>query len=98
MTMNAEALRNEITRSRAVQDGWRCPSALRRKIIESAEQGRREGRSVTPLADQVGLSASGLRRWLEKGPGILPPVRVQEAVPMVPSLVLVTPEVIGSKV
>lgn len=92
MTMNADQLRDEITRSRAVQDRWRCPPALRKKIIEFAEQGRREGRSVTRLAAQVGLSASGLRRWLEKVPGIVRPVRLQEPVPVAPSLVLVTPE------
>jgi transposase-like protein len=91
MTMKPQQLRDEITRSRAGQDRWRCPSALRKRIIEFAEQGRREGVSVARLADQVGLSASGLRRWLERGAGVLRPVRVQEASPASPSLVLVTP-------
>ncbi len=92
MTMNHQELRDEITQSRTGQDRWRCPPALRRKIVEFAEQGRRDGVSIARLAAQVGLSASGLRRWLVKGPGILRPVRVQEAVPVAPSLVLVTPE------
>ena len=91
MTMNSRQLRDEITQSRVGQDRWRCPSALRKKIVEFADQGRRDGVSVARLADQVGLSASGLRRWLEKSPGILRPVRLQEAGPVAPSLVLITP-------
>ena len=91
MTMNAEQLRDEITRSRTGVERWRCPDALRQRIVEYAEQGRREGIRVTLLAKQVGLSTSGLRRWLSKSRGMLRPVRVQESAPMGGGLVLVTP-------
>jgi len=91
MTKNADALRDEITRSRSGLDRWRCPDGLRRKIVEYAEQGRGEGIPVARLAERVGLSTSGLRRWLSQGRGVLRPVRVQESAPAVPSLVLITP-------
>jgi len=91
MTMNAKQLRDEITESRAGQDRWRCPDALRQRIVEYAEQGRRDGVALTRLAKQVGLSPSGLRRWLSKGRGVLRPVRVQESVPAVLTWVLFGP-------
>lgn len=91
MTMNAAQLRAEITESRVGQDRWRCPPVLRKKVVEFAEQGRREGVAVSRLADEVGLSVSGLRRWLDKGRARLRPVRVHEVSPEGASLVLVTP-------
>jgi len=91
MTVNSQELRDEITQSRAGQVRWRCPLALRKKVVEFAEQGKRSGVPVLQMAEQLGLSCSGLRRWLGAGPGRVRPVRIQRDSLETASLVLVTP-------
>lgn len=90
MTETAQQLRNEIAHSRAGQERWRCPVELRKKIVEFARQGKRDGVPVLRMAEQLGLSTSGLRRWLAGRPRVRP-VRVREEPGPSPSLVLVAP-------
>ena len=90
MTRNDTELREAITRSRAGQTRWRCPAPLREEIVGFTQERRREGVSVKKIATQLGMSESGLNRWLQKADGRLRPVRVIEKSSS-RDLVLVTP-------
>ena len=90
MTRNSTELREAITKSRTGQTRWRCPTALREEIVGFTQERRREGVSVKKIAKQLGMSESGLNRWLLKADGRLRPVRVIET-PSGGGLVLVTP-------
>lgn len=93
MAQNTSELREAITQSRAGQVRWRCPEPLREKIVEYARQRQGAGLSVLKVAQELGLSSSGLARWLNGRKSQLRPVRVAE-VPSVSAsapLVLVTP-------
>lgn len=91
MTTNSTELRESITRSRIGQSRWRCPPALREEIIEFSRERRREGCSVKRIAAELGVSESGLSRWLQVGSGRLRPVRVSEKDSIQGQLVLLTP-------
>lgn len=91
MTRNSTELREAITRSRAGQPRWRCPARLRAEIVEFTQARRREGVSVMKVARELGMSESGLSRWLQKGRARLRPVRVIEEPSGRGHLVLVTP-------
>ena len=75
MTRDCTELRNAITESRVGQTRWRCPAKLRDEIVGFARERRREGISVTKIAKDLGVSESGLNRWLQKADGRLRPVR-----------------------
>lgn len=92
MTTNSSDLREAILQSRAGQHRWRCPVPLREKIVALTRERREAGVSVEKIARELGLSASGLSRWLKAGEPRLRPVRIAEAPSKKPeSLVLVTP-------
>jgi transposase-like protein len=63
---------------------------LREEIVEFTQERQREGVSVKTTAGELGMSESGLRRWLQKADGRLRPVRVIEK-SSIRELVLVTP-------
>ena len=86
-----DELREAIARSRVGQTRWRCPGELREKIAEFAKERKKEGVGVGEMANRLGVSASGLGRWLDRGKPKLRPVRVAEPTPSHDQLVLVTP-------
>ena len=93
MTANSSDLRKAILQSRAGQHRWRCPVPLREKVVAFTRERRQAGVSVEKIAQELGLSASGLSRWLNAGEPRLRPVRITEAPSKSSdSLVLVTPE------
>ena len=91
MTTDYTELREAIARSRVGQTRWRCPAQLREKIVGFTQERRQEGVSVMRVARELGMSESGLNRWLPKADGRLRPVRVVEEPSDRGHLVLVTP-------
>lgn len=91
MEKDSKELRAAIAKSRVGQSRWRCPAKLRDEIVGFAQERRREGVSVMKLAQELGVSESGLIRWLQKAEGRLRPVRVIEKPSSCDSLVLMTP-------
>ena len=91
MTTNYTDLREELTRIRAGRLRWRCPAALREKVVEFTRARQGEGITVTHVAKELGISSSGLDRWLHRGQERLRPVRIVEEPPRSTDLVLVTP-------
>ena len=91
MTRDCTELREAITQSRVGQARWRCPVKLRDEIVGFAQERRREGVSVLKIATQLGVSESGLSRWLQKADGRLRPVRLIEEPSRHEPLVLITP-------
>ena len=92
MTSDSSELREAITRSRAGQIRWRCPPPLRAKIVAFTRQRQQTGMTIEKTARELGVSASGLTRWLQAGEPRIRPVRIAEApAPLQDSLVLVTP-------
>ncbi len=64
MTNLKEQLRRAIEESRTEQTKWRCPRALRAKVVDYALRRRQGGASVIEISRELGMSSSGLRRWL----------------------------------
>lgn len=92
MTTTFSELRESILRSRAGRKNWRCPAPLRQRIVEFANAQRQEGMGVLSIAKQLGLSQSGLNRWLEgAGQSKLRPVRIAQAPAPRTKMVLITP-------
>lgn len=99
MDDRVETLRAELEAARGGQSRWRCPAALRERVIAFA---RREigvrGRTLQAVASELGLSQSGLGRWLRRERssdllrGRFRPVQVVAASGVsAGSLILVTP-------
>ncbi len=91
MTTNYTELREAITKSRVGQTRWRCPAELREAIVEFTQERRRDGVSVGRVAKELGMSESGLSRWLPRGDRRLRPVRIAETPSSHDPLVLITP-------
>ncbi len=93
MVKSKEELREAITRSRVGQSRWRCPSPLRAEVIEYSKARQHEGVAVIRIARELGVSGSGLARWLQVGSGKLQRVRIQPPAPVTATalLTLVTP-------
>ena len=92
MTTTYDELREAIARSRVGQTRWRCPVELREKVAEFAKERKKEGAGVGEMAKRLGVSESGLGRWLDGGKPKLRPVRVADKqTPSLDQLVLVTP-------
>ena len=91
MTQNTEDLRAAITRSRANAVRWRCPAPLKEEIVALTERRRAEGTPLMTIARELGVSESGLNRWLQKKSGSIRPIRVIEQAAAAAELVLVTP-------
>lgn len=91
MTQETEELRAAITRSRANVVRWRCPAPLKQEIVALTEKRRAEGAPIMTIARELGVSESGLNRWLQKTSGGIRPVRVVEQPAAKDELVLVTP-------
>lgn len=91
MMRNVEELREAIAESRNGQSRWRCPTELREEVVSYAKNRRSAGESVVQMAQKLGMSESGLNRWLQKVAGTLRPVRVVDTLASQDQLVLVTP-------
>ena len=91
MMRNTEELREAIARARNGQSRWRCPTELREEVVSHSKARRSAGESVVEIARSLGLSESGVNRWLQKATGTLRPVRVQASPPESDRLILVTP-------
>lgn len=79
MTTSYSELRETIARNRAGRPHWRCPNALRERIVAFARQRQQAGETMTRIAEQVGLSVTCVRRWMKAGDGPrLRPVRIAE--------------------
>ena len=92
MTAEFEELRKEIASSQGGQTRWYCPLPLRQKIVDFARARNRGGVSLRKVARELGVSESGLLRWVRAEKGQLRPVRVAEEPASRASLVLVTPD------
>ena len=92
MTQTTESLRAAITRSKAGQKRWICPPDLKKEIVRHVRAGREAGAQVKTLAGELGVSQSGLERWLRDAAQGFRPVRlVEEPAPGTESIVLLTP-------
>ena len=91
MTTTDQELREEITKSRAGQSRWRCPTPLRERVVEHARERRRQGVPLRQTAKALGLSDSGLLKWVRVADGRLRRVRVVEPAGGSTDLALVTP-------
>lgn len=99
MTSKSSDLREAIAQSRAGRARWRCPLPLRAQVVALAQEQREAGMSIQTVARELGLSESGLSRWLKAAEPLkateplLRPVRLsQTSSPNPESLVLVTPQ------
>ena len=90
-----EALRLALEKSREGQSRWRCPASLREEIIAYArEQIGQKSQSRYVVARELGLSPSGLSRWLHPSQtraGSFHAVSVIAEGSVEPYLTLVTP-------
>ncbi len=92
MAKQIEELRVAITKSRVGQSRWRCPVPLRDEIVGYAKARRHSGASVLRIARELGVSETGLTRWLQIESGTLRRVRVQASSASTPTkLALITP-------
>lgn len=76
MTLTAKELRDAISRSRDGQEHWRCPPDLKEEAIRFVERQRDEGISLSTLTRVLGVSRSGLERWLRSRPRQIKPVLI----------------------
>lgn len=88
---NIEELREAIAQSRNGQSHWRCPTDLREEAVGYCKSRQSAGDSLGRIAQDLGMSGSGLKRWLQKADGSLKPVRLKEDSPKRDGLILVTP-------
>lgn len=93
MAKSYTELQEAITRSRAGQVRWRCPLPLREEIVQFTRECQRDGIAVGKVAQELGISESGLSRWLHATKSRLRPVRVADSPRVIDEalLVLVTP-------
>ena len=91
MMRNIEELREAIVRARNGRPRWRCPAELREEVVDYSKTRRSAGESLVQIARDLGMSESGLNRWLQKAGGALRPVRITEDSASRDDLVLVTP-------
>ena len=99
MDDRSEMLRFELEAARDGQARWRCPIPLRERVVAYArEQMEVHDRSQLSVARELGLSESGLGRWMRRSgepSGRFRPVEVVDSVSgpfPSSSLVLVTPQ------
>ena len=65
MEDRTEALRLALEKSREGQSRWRCPASLREEVMAYArEQIEQKSQPRYVVARELGLSDSGLSRWL----------------------------------
>ncbi len=91
MDDRCKSLREAIERSRAGKIRWRCPPGLRSEVVAFTRERQAAGEGVGKIARDVGLSESGLSRWLRLAEGGFRQVRIGAESASNGDLVLVTP-------
>lgn len=92
MDDRSRSLREAIERSRAGKSRWRCPQGLRSEIVALARERRSSGEGLARIARDLGLSESGLSRWLRLSANVgFREVRLRPEPSASGNLVLVTP-------
>ena len=91
MDDRGKSLRKALAESRLGKSRWRCPLDLRAKVIDYAKARRSHGDGVAKIAVDLGLSESGLSRWLRFRQEGFREVRIRAESPTAADLALVTP-------
>jgi hypothetical protein len=92
MDDRGRSLREALKRSRRGRTRWRCPLELRSDVVAYARGRRASGDVVASIARDVGLSETGLWRWLRSDKSGFRRVRVEEEdVSASACLTLITP-------
>lgn len=91
MDDRCRSLREAIERSRAGKVRWRCPRGLRSEIVALTRERQAGGEGVGRIALDLGLSESGLSRWLRSAEERFREVRIRPESSSGEDLVLVTP-------
>ena len=91
MDDRGESLREALAESRIGKSRWRCPVGLRAEAIEYAKDRRSRGDGVAKIAGELGVSESGLLRWLRSTGAGFREVRIRPESSSAAGLVLVTP-------
>ena len=69
----------------------RVPDAVRGKVVDYARAQRACGESWKTIAQEVGLSASGLQRWFQDAPHLTQVKIVPDREPDAPKVSLISP-------
>jgi len=85
------SLREAIERSRSGKTCWQCPQGLRSEVVALARKRQAGGEGVGRIARELGLSESGLSRWLRSADGGFREVRIRPESSPAGDLALVTP-------
>lgn len=91
MDDRCRVLRKAIEQSRSGQSCWQCPQGLRSEVVAFARERQAGGEGVGRIARALGVSSTGLARWLGSTDGGFRPVRVRQRSSPTEDLVLVTP-------
>ena len=91
MDDRGESLREALAESRIGKSRWRCPGGLRAEVIDYAKDRRSHGDGVATIAVELGVSESGLSRWLHSAEAGFREVRIRPESSSAADLVLVTP-------
>ena len=77
MDDRGESLREALAESRMGKSRWRCPLGLRSEVIDYAKDRRSHGDGVAKIAVELGVSESGLLRWLRSTKADFREVRIR---------------------
>ncbi|MEM8997459.1 MAG: transposase, partial [Acidobacteriota bacterium] len=89
-------MQEEIQASRPEEGRWRCPGALRQRVLETVEAYRAQGLSRKVLAKELGVSESTLLRWRRQSQaGFRPPRPISEMRGLIAELYEIEREVQG---
>ncbi len=91
MDDRGKSLQEALTESRIGKSRWRCPGGLRAEVIDYAKDRRSHGDGVAKIAGELGVSGSGLLRWLRPTASGFREVRIRPESSSAADLVLVTP-------
>ena len=91
MDDRCRSLRKAIAQDRAGKKRWQCPPGLRAEAVALARERQARGEGVERIAKDLGLSESGLSRWLRSAEGRFREVRIRPEPLATEALVLVTP-------
>jgi len=91
MDDRCRSLRDAIAQSRVGTRRWQCPPGLRSEAVALARERQTSGEGVGRIAKDLGLSESGLSRWLRSAESGFREVRIRPEPSSTAGLVLVTP-------
>ncbi len=82
MDDRGKSLREALAESRLGKSRWRCPQGLRADVVDYAKGRRAGGDGVAKIADELGVSESGLLRWLRSTEAGFREVRIRPESPI----------------